>query len=63
MYIAPELFFCQECDPFKADIWAIGILFDELINGSPFYSSEKENTDLFNNEIIAKLGTLRYNFR
>ena len=40
LYMAPELFFLNECDPFKTDIWSIGILFDELICGSPFFYSD-----------------------
>lgn len=39
-YIAPELFFSENYDE-KADIWALGILLYEMLNGSAPYKGKR----------------------
>lgn len=40
-YVAPEILEGKEYDK-TVDIWAMGLMLDELIHGSPFYNGMSE---------------------
>ena len=45
-YLCPEALINNEYNPFKADIWALGIIFATLINGQLPYRIPKDNNDM-----------------
>lgn len=56
MFFSPEMFQYQEIDPFKADIWALGITFYYMATGNyPFQSDSREDL-----KQLINLGELDY---
>ena len=68
MYLSPEFFLYQEINPFKADIWALGITFFYMATGNyPFHYKSREELvqlisrgeiDFFQYEIHPKIQLL-----
>ncbi|KAK8876027.1 hypothetical protein M9Y10_006211 [Tritrichomonas musculus] len=60
-YVAPEMFRFREIDPFKADIWALGITFFYMVTGTvPFTFVSKD--DLKEKILFGELDFYLYDF-
>lgn len=45
-YKAPEILFCSSSYSTKCDIWSIGCIFYELVNGKPLFSNARSEVDM-----------------
>ncbi|CAD8067089.1 unnamed protein product [Paramecium primaurelia] len=55
-YVAPEILYKQQYDK-SVDIWALGLIIDELIHKTPFYNGDTEE------EVFGKIRSINYIIR